>query len=355
MVFLQVKNRIVFYANNSHEVGAGHVMRLYALAQAAQERFEILFIYKECTSNLIKKLHSEGFATQKITTPLQHDELVSLHASAVFIDDYYLTACEWKTIANIAWFVVALDDEINTDVLLADLVINPAPDTNLSEYKKRAPTAAFCFGPQFTYLRREFSSCSFIPLQSRDIILLTLGGTDSKSLALPLCKALLALPNKFKIQLLLGKVHQDQEKLEQLQAQFPDFCIVCNPRSVAKHMMQAGLAISAAGGTLGELASLGVPTLALVTVDNQLPTLLSANAESWYRAIDFRNFDAADETSQHNIQLLKTMTEMVQDLWRDNCSRLYMSEHGRQLVDSRGCQRVIDKLSDCLEMSFKSK
>jgi UDP-2,4-diacetamido-2,4,6-trideoxy-beta-L-altropyranose hydrolase len=83
--------------------------------------------------------------------------------------------------------------------------------------------------------------------------------------------------------------------------------------------------------------------------------LLSANAESWYRAIDFRNFEAADETSQHNIQLLKTMTEMVQDLWRDNCSRLYMSEHARQLVDSRGCQRVIDKLSDCLDMSFKSK
>jgi UDP-2,4-diacetamido-2,4,6-trideoxy-beta-L-altropyranose hydrolase len=257
VVFLQAKNRIVFYANNSHEVGAGHVMRLYALAQAAQERFEILFIYKECTSNLIKKLHSEGFATQRITIPLQHDELVSLHARAVFIDDYYLTACEWKTIANIAWFVVALDDAINTDVLLADLVINPAPNTNLAEYKKRAPIAVFCFGPQFTYLRREFSSCSFIPLQSRDIILLTLGGTDSKSLALPLCKALLALPNKFKIQLLLGKVHPDQEKLEQLQTQFPDFCIICNPRSVAEHMMQAGLAISAAGARFIRRANTG--------------------------------------------------------------------------------------------------
>ena len=46
---------------------------------------------------------------------------------------------------------------------------------------------------------------------------------------------------------------------------------------------------------------------------------------------------------------------MAQGLWRDNCLRLVMSEHGRQLVDSRGCQRVIDKLSDCLEMSFKSK
>jgi UDP-2,4-diacetamido-2,4,6-trideoxy-beta-L-altropyranose hydrolase len=355
VVFLQAKNRIVFYANNSHEVGAGHIMRLYALAQAAQDRFEILFIYKECTSNLIKKLHDEGFATQKISSPLQHDELASLNASAVFIDDYYLTACEWKTIANIGCFVVALDDEINTDALLADLVINPAPNTNLAEYKKRAPMAAFCFGPQFTYLRREFSNCRFVPLQSRDIILLTLGGTDSKSLALPLCKALLALPNKFKIQLLLGKAHQDQTELEQLQTQFPNFCIVSNPPSVAKHMMQAGLAVSAAGGTLGELASLGVPILALVTVDNQLPTLISAHAESWYRAIDFRHFDAADETSQHNIQLLKIMTEMVQDLWRDNCSRLYMSEHGRQLVDSQGCQRVIDKLNDCLEMSFKSK
>lgn len=325
-------------------------MRLFALAQAAQDRFDVLFIYKTCTVNLLNKLEKEGFATQKVTTPLTVNEIVSLNVTVLVIDDYSLSQAEWVMLHTTDIYVVALDDNLSTDKLLADFVVNPASNFNLAGYKQRAPTAEFCLGPQYAYLRKEFTVLTDVAFQSRGNILVTLGGTDTKSLALPICQSLLSLPIKSNIQLLLGKEHQQQPALMQLQAAYGNFSIVVDPDSVAKHMMQAGLAISAAGGTLGELASLGVPTIALVTVDNQISALESIYTETWYKAIDVRSFDDTDNNVRHNSHLLHTIIELVEELWRDNCLRQSMSEQARQLVDAHGCQRVIDKLTDCLEM-----
>ncbi|WP_339770434.1 UDP-2,4-diacetamido-2,4,6-trideoxy-beta-L-altropyranose hydrolase [uncultured Paraglaciecola sp.] len=345
------KPRIAFYGNSSHNVGAGHIMRLFALAQVACDQFDVLFIYKTCSQHLLTKLESEGFASKKVNTPFTISDVTKLSISIVVVDDYHLSKAEWTGLQDANVYIVALDDNINSEALLADFVINPAADTNLVEYKKRAPNAEFCLGPKYSYLRKDFTSCAFVPLQARPNILVALGGTDPMSIALPLCQSLVNLGLDCNIELLVGEKHRDHKALMQLNVHNERFSVVLNPDSVAQHMMQAGLAISAAGGTLGELASLGVPTLALVIADNQKSALHPPTRKPWYRALDVRDWQKPSEPhfEQFNSQLLNKITSMTAALWRDNCGREHMSNTARQLVDTHGCQRIIDKLAYCLD------
>ncbi|PTA50805.1 UDP-2,4-diacetamido-2,4,6-trideoxy-beta-L-altropyranose hydrolase [Shewanella morhuae] len=344
VAFLLDKARIVFYGNSSQQIGAGHIMRLFALAQAAQTQFEVVFAYKSCTDVLLHKLHQQGFSTHSINSPLNTHELMLLKPTVLVVDDYYLVDSELDTLKNLDVYLVKLDDGLNNAIFFADLIINPAPNAPLDVYKRHAPTAMLCLGPQYTYLRQEFSRCNLIPVEERKNLLITLGGTDSKSLALPLSKLLLDCLPQVQIQLLLGKTHQHQLSLKNLQKKNTCFHLICNPESVAEIMSRSGLAISAAGGTLGELASMGVPTLALITVDNQLPALTSPLNNTWYHGIDVRNFNDENGDISQNRDLLNKIREEVLILWHNTCKRVHMGEQARQLVDTKGCQRIIEQL-----------
>ena len=350
---LLAKPKAAFYGNNSHRIGAGHIMRLYALAEAAANQFDIWFVYKTCSEALLNKLKRANFNLLKIPSKLTASELQQHKFDTIIVDDYELTDDEWHHLASTGSYLVKLDDALDDDPILADLIVNPAPNCTQTEYQNRAPHANYCLGPQFTYLRREFITSDFTPLLERPNLLLSLGGTDTKSLALPLSKALLKSLNHCQIQLLLGKPHQDQKPLEALARKHEYFYLICDPQSVAEVMMQSGLAISAAGGTLGELASQGVPTLALVTVDNQLPALTSPLNNTWYQAMDCRHYEQSEPESKSNLELINEIATQAYALWHNKCCRQLMSDKARQLIDGQGCQRIIDRLVIGLEEKSK--
>ncbi|WP_168195158.1 UDP-2,4-diacetamido-2,4,6-trideoxy-beta-L-altropyranose hydrolase [Shewanella sp. SNU WT4] len=369
---MPAKAHIAFYANNSHLIGAGHIMRLYALAEVAAIYFDVTFLYKTCSEALLNKLKQANFTTVQIDAPINHQQLQRLGFSALFIDDYALTLAEWQQLRLLDTYLVKLDDALDNAPILADLIINPAPNCSAAYYQALAPKAQLCLGPTFTYLRQEFAQTHYQMIAQRPNILISLGGTDTKSLALPLVTALMAALPDVQMQLLLGKTHQDQAALTTLAKHKPNLSLICDPPSVAAIMMQSGLAISAAGGTLGELASQGVPTLALVTVDNQVAAMTSPLNNTWYRAIDVRTFVSSGfdangfntsgfhspvtqvpppgsiSQSAINHDLLNVINAEALSLWHKKCLRQTMSDIARQLIDSQGCQRVINQL--CVDL-----
>ncbi|WP_413736096.1 PseG/SpsG family protein [Shewanella sp. BJSY2023SW005] len=341
---MQAKPQIAFYGNNSDKIGAGHIMRLYALAQAAEDRFEINFLYKTCSETLLNKLKQANFNSIQVSNTLTANEIKHHDFKAIIIDDYELTPCEWHQLSELNTYLVKLDDALDDSPIIADLIVNPAPNCTSADYRLRAPQANYCLGPQFTYLRKEFALPQFIPVLQRPQLLLTLGGTDVKSLALPLSQALLRVLPQCQIKLLLGTTHQDQASLQRLSGQYGNFTLVCDPPSVAEVMMQTGLAVSAAGGTLGELASQGVPTLSLVTVDNQVPAMISPLNNTWYQTLDCRHYAPAEGDTQSNQDIINTIALKAKSIWHNKCLREQMSDQARQLIDSHGCQRIIKRL-----------
>jgi spore coat polysaccharide biosynthesis predicted glycosyltransferase SpsG len=359
-----------FFANASSTIGAGHFMRLFALAQACAKRCQasvvengkaqtrvnisITFVSTQCPSYLQQKLNKEGFSFVELPSAFTLDDLSQLSAHVIFIDDYFLTAKHWQMFIDTGALLVNIDDNTHQEPLLSHVIVNPAANASVPLYRQRAANAVLCLGYDYTLLRQEFIQQAFIPIQQRQQILITLGASDVKNMSYVLALSLLEeLTRSTQVCVLLGGLkNQAADKLESLAAQYHNLQLVQQSNSVAQLMMHSGLAITAAGNTLSELASMGTPSIALVSVDNQQAALEPLPTNTWFTAIDVREFepnitvDSQEPLDQAtaNKLMVDQITEQAMQLWRDLCKREQMSNQARQLIDGKGCARIVEQV-----------
>jgi spore coat polysaccharide biosynthesis predicted glycosyltransferase SpsG len=105
-------------------------------------------------------------------------------------------------------------------------------------------------------------------------------------------------------------------------------------------MKQAKMAISAAGGTLFELACLGVPTVFAQTADNQTRSLEQHVPLGWCRSI---RFDNVSEEVRH--QRIEELVEALNSRWLDLEWQENARKTARNLVDGAGAERVAKTVS----------
>lgn len=341
---MPVDGCIVFYGNASTTLGAGHLSRLLALATnfGNTDYQQISFFCKECPNSWAERINAAGFGLKQAPSVLTTAALRSLGPQLLLIDDYHLTAEEWLQIAAVKVPVIVLDDQVRTTPFYADLVINPIPQAKISDYQSRTQAKLFCLGPAFTILRPEFNQIMPVSLELRQRVIVTLGGADVKQLSLPLAQALLQrfISPSPEICLVLGNMNITAlPELQQLAATHPQFRVEVNSNQMATLMANSGLAIAAAGGTLGELAAMAVPTLALICVDNQLPALTSPLAGGWYQAIDLRQLKPQKQSTVP--PEINTLADKAFTLWQDLTQRTTMSRLASQIVDTKGCERIV--------------
>jgi UDP-2,4-diacetamido-2,4,6-trideoxy-beta-L-altropyranose hydrolase len=319
-------------------------MRLFALAQWVQEAgFKSTFIYKDCLEYLIEKIHQAGFATKQLPQNLTSELIMQLAPSHLVIDDYFLSAAEWELLSQLSLITVAFDDALNLNPLPVNLIINTSSTASVNHYKKRASQAELCLGTKYTLLRKEFieQAQQLAEFKNRKNLLITMGGTDVQGLSLPLCKQLLADTVDLPIDLLIGNSPYLNE-LRKLAYTHPQLTLHINTPHVAEVMSQAGLAISAAGSTLNELACISVPTCALICADNQAASLESPYNGSWYEAFDFRNF--RNESNSKQQKKILTLSAAVQSLYMNYPKRFSMHQQAAQAVNIHGGKLILDKI-----------
>lgn len=339
------KNHFLFYGNSSEHIGAGHIMRLFALAQYAQEQgIKITFLYKECLPPHLKKLHQEGFSTVKLEGDLNTAILLKLMPTHLVIDDYYLNDIEWQSLNNVPIFKIIFDDALNTNALPADLIVNATPSASSSVYRKRAPYAKLCLGPAYAILRKEFRDAIFqLPnFRQREQILITMGGTDIKKLSLPLCENFLMNYPHLKLSVIMGFSTAKQNKaLELLASNHSQLSVYININNIAEVMMQGGLALSAAGNTMYELGCMSIPTIALICADNQALSLNVNSKDNWYYPIDFRNYDINNNHS-NNRSMINKACSLANELYLNYDKRFEMYKKIDQIIDTGGCLRILE-------------
>ncbi len=360
---MSAQSHFVFYANASPTIGAGHIMRLLALAQHCLARnIKVTFACQQCPEYLQQRLLSEGFAYLSLPANLHAAILSALNADVLVIDDYYISEAQWQEFIQTNMFLVNIDDNISHQKLQSGLIVNPSITVTKALYRSRTESAVLCLGPAYTMLRQEFAQQAYIPLNERSQLLVSLGGADVKNMSFSLAKALLTKMPKLRITLLLGGLNNSAfAALSELAQQYQQLTIIQQSAHVAPIMMQAGLAISAAGGTLWELASMGTPTIALVSADNQQAALHSKAQGSWYYAQDVRDYTAVapallnasnqlnhDCAELNNANMIDTIAAQASELWLDLCKRQSMSELARQFIDTQGCDRIVTRILSSL-------
>jgi spore coat polysaccharide biosynthesis predicted glycosyltransferase SpsG len=141
----------------------------------------------------------------------------------------------------------------------------------------------------------------------------------------------------FEAKIVVGGGNPWHNELELLASQRPGFELERNPANMAVLMHWADVAISGAGGTVWELAYLGLPAIviALSQDQRQIARGLAKN-------------DVAVSLGWHANLSDDRIVNALQSLLADRERRQTMSELGQKLVDGRGAERVVTFLQNFL-------
>ncbi|PYF81654.1 UDP-2,4-diacetamido-2,4,6-trideoxy-beta-L-altropyranose hydrolase [Marinomonas alcarazii] len=325
--------KLLVRADASVEIGMGHRVRCQALIHAFQAlgwqcQFVVDCRYKVFSAPEDCFIGGQPGKASKV-------EFLSLakQADLVILDHYDYSADDITQLYQHQKNLLVLDDMNDRGEFPAKWLLNPLQQ----EYSKLVEFSLT--GSRYAILRPAFQHHQDnhkVPEQ----LLITLGGTDPLALTLPILNTLLAsnFPRK-NIQVLLGANAKDADQVITC-CQDNSIAFAQGLTDVTPLMEQARMAISAAGGTLFELACMGVPTIFAQVADNQTRSLEQHVPLGWCRSLRFDN--VAEDIRLQRVELLAAeLKRLWLDIeWQQNARKI-----ARSLVDGNGAKRVAETIN----------
>jgi spore coat polysaccharide biosynthesis predicted glycosyltransferase SpsG len=186
-------------------------------------------------------------------------------------------------------------------------------------------------------LRREFSAFSQVPrllaLKARRL-LVTFGGVDPKGASLIALDALAALP-EIEATLIVGAVNEKADEIEAKAKGCANVAIVRDARDMAARMLGCEMILSGGGATVYESASLGAPMMIVASAPEE------DAAARRLADLGLCEFLGAVETLTPRI-----LAAAIQSFAEDLAARSRSSTLGRELVDGRGAERVVQSINE---------
>lgn len=277
--------RVLIRADATLKSGTGHVMRCAALGMRLQARGgAIHFVCAALPAGLREWLISRDLKVHMLDdltasdVPADLKSSVSLARSIGPIDllvvDHYGLGRDWEQgMRSCANRILVIDDLANRDHdcdLLLDQNLRDAAELR---YVALLPPGAKQFiGPRFALLRNEFDS----PLLGRERdgrvhkLLVFFGGTDPGNQSLKVINALCMLGDLAPTTtLVLGPAHPDRELVHARAAGLGRLTVLDASDHMSALMSQADLAIGTCGVAAWERCAVGLPSLVVVTAENQ--------------------------------------------------------------------------------------
>lgn len=337
--------RLTLRADADATIGAGHVVRCAAIAQAALELgHEALLATVDLPSRLVDKLRHLGVAWQQLSVPsgTLGDAEATLAAQGepadwVFVDGYHLGPDFQRALRTGGGHLMILDDYAVHQHYEGSALLNPAGEALASIYRRVAPQCELLLGPRYAAVQAEFAQGRSVraprrPERTPVRLLVTMGAGDPFDLTTLAIDAIDRIEERLSARLIVGPLNPRLQQLRRrADASRHELELIDSPESMLDHMRWADLALSAAGSTSWELACLGIPALILPLVDNQrwvAHTLTSGGAAV--------ALEGATELEPQRL------TEALLALLEDTGELDRMTARAAGLVDGRGSERVLE-------------
>lgn len=329
------------------EIGVGHAMRCLALGEAClQAGGHVDFVSAYSTPPLERRARERGMGFRHLSTvPGSEDDARQLIELAhqqsnpgVVLDGYVFGYSYQRAVKRAALKLLCIDDYGHAGRYCADTILNQNLWATEEIYREREPDTQLLLGSKYVLLRQEFLEASTrpraIPATAANI-LVTLGGGDAHNITLKVIQALAIMGmDGMRAIVVAGPANPHvpclRAAVEQLHLPIE---LRVETDSMSELMAWADLAVAAAGSTCWELAVMGVPTLAVVTADNQRPC-----AEALARMGIVRNL--GDSLA---LDVSRTASA-IGALAGSHEERNSMSFGARKLLDGQGAQNVISVL-----------
>lgn len=340
--------QLIIRADAGPRMGAGHVMRCLALAQAWQdEGGSVLFVTTLKSGALLERIEREGIEVVEMKAKPGGEEDASIASDLVrqsgavwvAVDGYHFGADYQKRIKASGVRLLFLDDYGHAEHYCSDVVLNQNIGDWESTYVRREPFTRLLLGSRYLLLRREFQRWRDfkreIPTQGRKV-LVTLGGGDTSRITAKVIRALSALPvDDLEVSVIIaGDAWTDGLDAMGVESDV-NIELVRDATDVAERMSRSDVAITGGGGTCWEAAFMGLPCLAVVMAENQrivVDALVKAGVTEslgWFE--DFEE---------------ELVGQTVARLLKEPARRAAMRRNGGYPVDGYGSQRVVETMRE---------
>lgn len=273
--------RIGIRADGGTIIGMGHIIRSLALANKLKENgHEVFFICREDSfsdkyTNGIKLLGVSGFKVVTIKEKELKKEIKNIEADCILTDSYDVDE-EYFDIIKAKFLVSGCiydRDCKNISKFNVDFFVNPDLYATKEDYITNDNTKKL-IGSKYIILRKEFLEFGNNQFKVAPIvknIMVTLGGSNSYSYINKILENIINLEQyNFFIILGIGISNYHKESLIKVYGKYKNINIFYNVNDIWNIMLKCDLAISACGTTLYELMYLGIPTIGIVTAENQI-------------------------------------------------------------------------------------
>jgi len=336
---------LLIRADASAEIGAGHVMRCLALAQAWQRIGGCAMFALATGGELVERIRSEGAEVKNIEAePGSIGDLGrtaefcrQLQAEWLLLDGYHFSADYRRTLRNASPYLLLMDDGEASQPCDCDVVLNPDPNASDRRYMHKEGIQ-FLLGPRYALLRHEFlefrGSRREFPETAKNV-LVTLGGGDRHNVTLQVFQALQDLNDlELELTVVVGPNYQHWPSLEKALSETRHAAeLRSNVENMPHLISRVDLAITAGGGTCYELAFMRVPMF-LITI-----------AKNHERAVDaYASSGAAVSAGWFNSLERGALASSLRRVICDRNLRMKLAESAGRMVDGRGAERVVETM-----------
>jgi UDP-2,4-diacetamido-2,4,6-trideoxy-beta-L-altropyranose hydrolase len=342
---------VLIRADAEVAIGTGHVMRCATIGMRLKQQGALVYfagnLFSDKLSNWLK---GKGFKVSDFKHSGAFDwksdleKTISIAANLGKIDllivDHYILSKDWEVgMRNYVKRILVIDDLANR-CHDCDILLDPNLRRNSEiRYNNLVPHYTKMFtGPKFALIRSEFYAPEL--LRDRDgtvrRILIFLGGTDPGNQIIKIILAIKSLHHlSFECVIVLGPAHPEKELVHTSANGMLNMKIFNSTNSMAHLMSEADLAIGTCGGAAWERCILGLPTLAVVTAENQ-----REDAEIMDRLGAIENLGNADDVS---------VSKWSNALYRASSEPERIRQMAKKSQDiMRGHQQEFKKFENCI-------
>ncbi len=319
--------RLVIRTEASTSIGLGHFMRCFALAEAAREQGLAVTFVVNADAPVMERAAAIG--ARVVTAPPPGQDFAELNAEVApddwVIVDSYAASADYLTALSARTRLAVIDDLDVLERFDCHVLVNPTPAAPADSYAAKSK-AKLLLGPDYALVRSEFRA----PAATTDdgCITLTFGGSDPTGLTAAVAQSLHAALPGVVIRAIAGPANRHIAELQALSQRLERMQLLIDPPSMAEALSNSGLVITAAGGSVNELAALGVPAVAVVVYDNQ---------SAWLDACPFPAIDA-------RTGIPAGFAADIAALMADQARRRTIAQAAHRIVDGLGVFRILKAL-----------
>lgn len=322
--------KVILLTEAGRNIGLGHLMRMSAIQAVLNEKgIDTLLLVD---SDL--KIVLNSVPNDYVNWP-ENKKAILKYAKKfeTAIVDSYLASREYFSFLRENFKKIVVIDDYNRIIFPADMIINPNIFGDILDYSNQS--ALITGGSDYVILRQafRFNIKKFKISDKINEIVIMLGGSDYRNM-LP------SLINLFngrtkKINVIVNNEEYKKNPVEYISNGCIHYHSYKNDSFLVKSMLKADLAISAAGQTLNELASIGLPAISICIDHDQVN-----NMEYFYKRGFLIKKIMWDD---------KDLSTLLLEAWNELRSkelRKKISRTGPKLVNKNGVENIYNRLME---------